>query len=159
MEHRHKLHKEKDDMARKKLNWNLVDHAGKGLISTVETTQSVPKPDKSGKITGNLTLVGRIVNLPAFQAQMEKVVNDGKEDNEKVTLSHAYLLAKFVNDALVTNFKQYLRIKADPTKAAIRAIERLRKQFPNMPDEQLSAIGAMLVQSITPDSVPDDETE
>lgn len=140
-------------MARQKTDWNLNEAGSKGLVSTKSREVSIRVKDKDTgektELKGNITVVGRVANLPGFIAHVEAVINKGKPDEKKVHLTHEYLLREFVNNNIVTNFKQYLRVKANPKAAVAAAIKRLRDQFPKLSEDKLKAMAEMMIDSMT----------
>lgn len=140
-------------MARQKIEWNLETLGNNGVISTRLQKFSVPtdkKNEDGTKVTvdGTTTIIGRVIDPLRFKTAAEESFNKGKKESERVNLTYEFLLAKFVNDSIGTNFKAGLRVKADPAAAVKRAIERIRRQFPNMPEDKAAAIAAMMLDSM-----------
>lgn len=135
-------------MSRVKVDWKLSEFGNAGLISTKSVEAKVKVKESDDPIKGNVTVIGRIVNLPEFLPKVEEIINKGKKDGEKTKLTHEYLLADFVNRNILTNFKQYLRVKANPAAAVKAAIARVTKQFPNLPEEQIKAMAEMMLASM-----------
>lgn len=123
-------------MAKPRKDWKLVEV---NCVSTKDEKIEITKPKPA---SATVTVIDNVNDAEALLAHINAV-----EKNEK-PLTYADILKDYVNTNIVSNARIALRQVADPTAIVTKALDKVRKMFPNLPEEQLAAMAEMMKDSI-----------
>jgi len=133
-------------MAKQRKDWKLSDLS---FISTKEQKVEIEKPKHAETV---VTLISHVNDEDALLAHINAIEKRGVvgEDGKvaEAALTIADILADYINENILTNTRIQLRLTADPTIVVDRALAKVKKMFPNLPEEQLNAMAAMLRDSV-----------
>lgn len=121
-------------MARTRKDWKLGDCT---CVTTKEEKVEISKPKPAST---TVTVIDAVTDADALLAHINSV--------EQKNYTVGDILADYVNQNILTNARIQLRQTADPDAVVSKAIEKLHKQFANLPEEQLAAMAQMIKESM-----------
>lgn len=145
--------------AKKKARLDLTKLAGAGIITILSSVVKLKVRETGKTLTKSVSMIGSILKIDSFVAEVQKVNADIKSLSDLLKLS--------INDKIESEAKATLRVMADPVKAVNKAVDKMIKQFAGLSPEQAEAMRAILISSManqTPEEIAeagkdDEETE
>lgn len=121
-------------MAKPRKDWKLDSVE---FVTTKDEKVEINKPKPAST---TVTVIDHVNDADALLAHINAV--------EQKNYTVGDILADYVNENILTNTRIALRQTADPDQVVTKALDKVRKLFPNLPEEQLAAMAAMMKDSL-----------